>query len=179
MNALRLVRFPKFLRALAALFVGATWLFSGCSHYQLGTGAAPEFRTLYVAPVANKTMLPQAREIVSTRVREALARDGRVTLVNSATEADATLTVTLVDFHREVAAVREGDTGLARKFDLTLGADCTLRRRDGGTLFENRRVNAQREVFTDAGQLQSEYQTIPLLADVLSGKIVHAALDVW
>jgi hypothetical protein len=166
--------------SVAALWLLASLLWiAGCSHYQLGTGAMPGFRTLYVAPVANRTTLPQAREIVSTRIREAFARDGRVTLANSPAEADATLTVVIADFHRDVAAVREGDTGLARKFDLTLGVDCTLRQRDGKVLFENRRINVQREAFTDSGQLQSEYQTVPLLADALATKITHTALDVW
>lgn len=152
---------------------------SGCSHYQLGTGAGPAFHTLYVEPVANKTTLPQARAIVTTQLREAFARDGRVSLANSPTEADAILTVVIVDYHRDIAAVRQGDTGLARKFDVTLGVDCTLRQRDGRLLFERRRIDAVREVFTDAGQLQSEYQTLPLLAGVLADKITHAALDVW
>lgn len=160
---------------LACVVLGVT----GCGHYQLGTGSTPAFRTIYVTPVANKTTLPQAREILSTRVREALARDGRVTLVNSPQLADATLTITIVDFHREVAAVREGDTGLARKFDLTLGVDCTLQTRDGKTLFANRRIEGVREAFTDAGQVQTEYQTVPLLADLLAKKIAHAALDIW
>jgi hypothetical protein len=164
---------PLLLAVLTALFAG------GCSHYQLGTGTAPSFHTLYVEPVGSKTALPQAREIVSTRIREAFARDGRVSLVNSAAEADAVLQITLVDFHRDVAAVREGDTGLARKFDLSVGADCTLRRRDGTFVFERRRIDAQREAFTDAGQLQSEYQTVPLLAEQLAVKITHAALDQW
>lgn len=171
-------------RSLALVFVtlGLSWLalpWLGCSHYQLGTGGTPSFHTVYVEPVANKTMLPQAREIVTTRLREALARDGRVALANSANEADATLSVVIVDYHRDVAAVREGDTGLARKFDLTLGVDCTLRQRDGKVLFENRRINAQREAFTDSGQLQAEYQTLPLLADALATKVTHVALDVW
>jgi hypothetical protein len=166
-------------RFLSALCLLLSVIAAGCSHYQLGTGAAPSFHTLYVEPVTNKTMLPQAREIIGTRIREAFARDGRITLVNSPAEADATLRVVIMDYHRDIAAVREGDTGLARKFDLTLGVDCTLRQRDGTLLFENRRINAQREAFTDAGQLQSEYQTVPLLADVLAAKITHTALDVW
>lgn len=153
------------------------WL--GCSHYQLGAGGTPAFHTLYVAPVANKTMLPQAREIVTTRVREAFARDGRVALASSASEADATLTIVIMDYHRDVAAAREGDTGLARKFDLTLGVDCTLKQRDGKVLFQNRRINAQREAFTDSGQLQAEYQTLPLLAESLANKVTHTTLDVW
>lgn len=169
---------PNPLRKLASALLVALAL-GGCAHYQLGTGSTLAFHTLYIEPVSNKTELPQAREIVSTRLREAFIRDGRVTVVNSPTDADATLVVAMADYHRDVAAAREGDTGLARKFDLTLGVDCTLRQHDGKVIFEKRRIDAQREAFTDSGQLQSEYQTVPLLADVLANKIVHASLDVW
>jgi hypothetical protein len=153
---------------------------AGCSHYQLGTGAIPSFRTIYVEPVSNKTLLPQSQPLLSTYLRESFLRDQRVTLVNSPDAADATLAVVINDYRREVAAVREDDTGLARKFNVTLGVACTLRdRRSGRPIFEGRLVSAQREVFTDSGQLQAEYQTLPLLAESLSGKIVHTVLDVW
>ncbi|WP_158277654.1 LPS assembly lipoprotein LptE [Opitutus sp. ER46] len=165
------------LPALAVLLT--IGLFTGCSHYRLGTGATPPFRTLYVEPVANTTLVPQAREIVSARLREAFIRDGRIAIANSPGEADATLIVVITGYNRTVAAVREGDTGLARKFDLTLGVDCTLRQRDGTVLFERRHITATRASFTDRGQLQSELQTLPYLADALSDKITHAALDVW
>jgi hypothetical protein len=155
----------------------------GCSHYQLGTGAKLSFRTLYVAPVENKTFLPQAREIVSTQLREAFLRDARVTLVNSPDAADATLSVVLTDYHREQASARAGDTGLARKFNLHLTATCTLRDHRGGAggknLFAQRPVTVQRESFTDSGQQQSEFQTLPLLATALADKVSHAVLDVW
>jgi hypothetical protein len=155
-------------------------LLGGCSHYRLGTGGKLTFTTLYVEPVANKTMLPQAQAILSTQLREAFLRDGRVTLVNSPQGADATLKVVLTDYHREVATVREGDTGLARKFVLTLAATCTLRdNRTDKILFADRPVSTHRDAFTDGGQLQSEYQTLPLLAESLTDKVVHAALDVW
>jgi hypothetical protein len=155
-------------------------LTSGCAHYQLGTGSTPSFRTLYVEPVANKTLLPQSQPLVTTRLRETFARDPRVQLTHSASGADATLVVVLNDYHREIAAVREGDTGLARKFNVTLGATCTLRdNRTGQPIFENRPVTAVREVFTDAGQLQGEYQALPLLAEALATKVAHVALDVW
>lgn len=164
------------LLAAACILLGGT----GCANYQLGTGASHSFRTLYVEPVANQTLLPQSQAIVSTRLREAFARDGRVSLTASAAEADAILTVVLTGYHRDIAAVREGDTGLARKFNVTLGATCTLKEtRTGRVIFANRPINALREVFTDGGQLQSEFQTVPLLAETLAGKIVHAALDVW
>ena len=175
MSVSRLLAF--FVSALAYLTVG-----TGCAHYQLGTGAAGKlaFQTLYLAPVENKTLLPEARALLSTQLREAFARDARVALVNTPAAADATLAVTSTSDRREVHTVREGDTGLARKFNLTLATTATLRdRRANKVLFENRPIVVQREVFTDSGQLQSEYQTLPLLAESLAAKVTHAALDVW
>lgn len=155
-------------------------LLAGCSHYHLGTGGVLAFHTLYVAPAENKTLLPQALALVSTTLREEFLRDGRVTLVNSPEQADATLTMTLTDYHREVATVRPGDTGLARTFALTLGATVTLHdNRSGKDLFAARPVDAERDAYTDSGQLQSEYQSLPLLAGALAKKVAHAALDVW
>jgi hypothetical protein len=57
-------------------------------------------------------------------------------------------------------------------------------------LFEGRQIEVQREAFVDNGlgsvpfgtsndQLQSEYNTLPLLADQLSAQVTHAVLDVW
>ena len=167
------------LRLSVIWFICALAGLSGCAQYQLGTSANVAFTTLYVEPVASRTLLPQARTIVSTQLREAFARDGRVTLVNSAEAADATLQVTLQDYRRDVASVLENDTGLARKFTLTLEVACTLKNRAGENLFTDRMVRVQRDAFTDGGQLQSEYQTVPLLAEALSKKVVHAVLDVW
>lgn len=167
--------------SLAAMFVSVLLLVgNGCSHYRLGTEGKLAFSTLYIEPVTNQTLLPQAQALMSTQLRERFARDGRVTLVNSPEAADATLKVALDDYHRNVATVREGDTGLARKFTLTFGAKCTLRDNRGGkNLFENRPVSTHRDAFTEGGQLQSEYQTLPLLTESLSDRIAHAVLDVW
>lgn len=155
-------------------------LAAGCANYRLGTGSTPAFRTLHIEPVVNRTLLPQAQPLVTTRLREIFARDGRTQLTNSPDAADVTLVVVLNEYRRDVAAVREGDTGLARKFNVTLSVTCTLRdNRTGRPFFENRPVSAVREVFTDSGQLQSEFQTLPILAEALSLKIVHSTLDTW
>jgi hypothetical protein len=171
------------LLSLACALLGAALLSAlagGCSHYQLGTGGKLTFTTLYVEPVANQTLLPQAQTLLSTHLRERFARDGRVTLVNSPEGADATLKVTINDYHREVATVNKQDTGLADKFTLTFGATCTLRdNRADRALFENRLVSTHRDAFTEGGQLQSEYQTLPLLTESLAERIAHAVLDVW
>lgn len=153
---------------------------SACSHYQLGTGGKLSFATVYVAPAKNESRLPQAQAILTTEVRNALARDGRVALANSPQSADATLELVIRDYHRDVASVQERDTGLARKFTLTLGVACTLRdNRNGTVYFADRPIDTQRDAFTDGGQLQSEYQSVPLLAESLAQKIARAVLDVW
>lgn len=136
------------------------------------------FTSLYIEPVSNRTFLPQAQAIISTQIREAFAQDGRVTVAVSPETADAVLEVRIQDYHRDVASVLENDTGLARKYTLTLEVACTLRSK-GTNQFENRRIRVQRDAFTDGGQLQSEYQTLPLLAEALAKKVTHTVLDVW
>lgn len=167
------------LGLVSCLFVAAFGL-GGCARYQLGTAGKLTFSSLYVAPVENKTLLPQGQTIISTQLRDAFVRDNRVSLVNSSEGADVTLQVVIRDYHRTVAAARSDDTGLARKFTLTLGATCTLRdNRSGKVLFADRQIEVQRDAFTDSGQLQSEYQALPLLAQSLADKVSHTVLDVW
>ncbi|MBA3849821.1 MAG: hypothetical protein C0502_07475 [Opitutus sp.] len=171
---------PSTLRHL--LFVAALGLLglAGCSHYRLGTEAAPRFATLHVAVVKSETLLPQAAALFTTELREAFIKDGRVRLVDSADEAEAILAVTLVDYSRGVAVTRADDTGLARRFDLTLSARATLTdRRARSDLFKDRPLVAKRGAFTDDGQIQSEYQTLPLLAARLAEQVRKAALETW
>jgi hypothetical protein len=174
-----------------SLLLATAFLAPGCSNYRLGAGADPSFATLYIEPAKNKTMLAQSRAVLSTFIREAFVRDGRVTVVDSANDADATLEVTVINYHRDNAANREDDIGLARKFTLHLRVSCRLRdNRTGRMLFDDRIIEVQREAFTDNGlgnvpfgisndQLQSEYNTLPFLASSLSEKLTHAVLDVW
>jgi outer membrane lipopolysaccharide assembly protein LptE/RlpB len=161
---------------LVALIAGL----AGCAHYQLGTAGKLSFATLCIAPVENKVLLPQAKTVLSTQIRDTFLRDGRVSLASSPEGADATLQVVVRDYSRSVEAARADDTGLARKFALTLTVTCTLRdNRSGKVLFADREVTVRRDAFTDGGQLQSEYQALPLLAQSLADKVAHTVLDVW
>jgi len=170
---------PRRLALAAVLALIAGLMLPACTHYHLGTGGELAFHSLYVAPVASETLLPQSRALVGTQLREAFLRDGRVALANSAEAAEATLHVSLKTYSRDATVARTDDTGLARKFALTLTAECTLRTRDGKVLFEKRAVRAQRDAYTDQGQLPAEYQTLPLLAETLAQNVTHAVLDVW
>lgn len=169
-------------RRISLLFglLGLLVALGGCSHYHLGTSGPLVFSSLYVAPVKMRALVPQAKAIIGTQLREAFIHDGRLTLANDAATADATLTLTIKDYHREVATVRPGDTGLARKFIITVKALATLTdNRTGQTLFSDRPLQAQRDVYTDSGQQQAEYQMLPLLAQDLAARASHAVLDTW
>lgn len=160
--------------------LGLSLLLSSCSNYQLGTGTKLKFSTLFIAPVLSKAVIPQAQVVVTTQLREAFIRDGRVTLVDSAEAADAVLRVSLIGYDRTAAVSRADDTGLARRFDLTLRAQGTLTdNRNKKTYFAERPLRATRGVFTDSGLVPAEYETMPLLAEQLAGETVHAVLDVW
>lgn len=166
-------------RRLASL-AGLLILLPACAHYRLGTGAGIKFSTLFIAPVASTTLIPQAQVLVTTRLREAFVRDGRVTLVDSPNAADAVLQITLTGYDRTVAVARPDDTGLARRFDLALQARATLTdRRTNLPYFSQRPLTAKRGVFTDGGLIPSEYQTLPLLAEQLADEARHAVLDTW
>lgn len=175
------------MRAYLLLCLAGLLLFTGCSNYRLGTGGTRTFRTIYVAPVVNEAGIPQSVAIISTQLREAFLRDPRVLLVNTPEDAEAVLTVRLVRYGRDTQTLRTTDTGLARKFDVSLDAEATLRdTRDNKLIFENRKVKAVRQIFTDdqAGpgtsqQLQAEYQNIPLLAETLAKNTLGATLDTW
>ena len=154
--------------------------FTGCAGYQLGTGTQPKFTTLFIAPVTTEALIPQARELVTTQLREAFLKDGRVKLVASPAEAEAVLRISLTGYDRTVAVSRQDDTGLARRFDVSLRAHATLTdQRTQQALFALRPLTAKRGVFTDSGLVPAEYQALSLLAEQLASEAAHAVLDTW
>lgn len=171
--------FPMRLRIIFLSFTLLLPFLVGCSHYRLGTGGQISFSSLQVTPVTNKTFLPQATVILGTQIRDAFIRDNRLALIDGG-GADATLETTITAFKRAVSTNLVNDTGLARSFTVTLSVSCTLRdNRSGKALFENRVITVQREVYTDNGLVQAEYQSLPVMAEPLAQKILHAVVDVW
>lgn len=168
----------RFKQMLGLLVVVCT--LAGCANYHLGSGAAPKFSRLYIAPVTSEVLIPQATALVTTQLREAFIKDGRVALAESPGEADATLRITLTGYQRDVAVSRPDDTKLARRFDVSLRAKATLTLgADPKSAFTDRPLIANRGVFKDSGQQQTEYQTLPLLAEILAQQALHATLDTW
>jgi len=175
LHVLRMTR----LTQIICLVIAACGLAS-CAHYHLGTGAAPKFSRLYITPVTSEALIPQAQALITTQLREAFIKDGRVALAASATEADAVLSLTLTKYQRDVAVSRPADTKLARRFDISLHARATLTiGADHKAAFTDRPLVANRGVFNDDGQQQSEFQALPLLAEILAQQALHATLDTW
>lgn len=154
---------------------------AGCGgRYQLGPGTEPGFATLHVAVVKSDALVPQSVAIVTAAIREAFIKDGRVRLVDRPDEADAVLRVVLVDYRRETTVAQPADTGLSRRYDVTLNAVATLiDQRQGRPLLTDRPLSARRGVFSDSGNIPAEAHTLPLLADRLAGEAVRAVLERW
>lgn len=169
----------KPLASLFCLIFAACGLVS-CANYHLGTGSAPKFSRLFIAPVTSEALIPQAQALITTQLREAFIKDGRVALADSPATADAVLRVTLTKYQRDVAVSQPSDTKLARRFDISLHARATLTvGTDAAAAFTDRALVANRGVFKDDGQQQSEYQALPLLAEILAQQALHATLDTW
>lgn len=175
------------MKAAASVLLVAASFLTGCGHYVLGTGSTTAFRRIYIEPVVNHASLPQAVALISTELRDAFIRDGRLSVVNSPEDAEVILSVTLGRYGREVATILPNDTGLARKFNLNLSASITLSTPNADRVyFKDRPLIATKQVFTDNpqtgafdDQLRAEYQAVPLLAQSLSSAAVSAVLDVW
>jgi outer membrane lipopolysaccharide assembly protein LptE/RlpB len=126
--------------------------------------------------------------VLTTQIREAFIRDGRVRVVNTPDEADAVLTVKLTGLRRAKLTSLAADSGLARKMGLTLDATATLQDSKGEkTWFADRPVSVERELFTDNGsadllplqQIQAEYALLPQLAEPFAKQLQGAVLDTW
>ncbi len=163
----------------------------GCQSYQLGHAAELPFETIYIEPVRNESFAPQAQALLSSEVREAVIRDGRVRLVADREEADALLLMTLTDYNRRASARRQDDTRRAQSFDLSMQVQLDLYDQiNGDYLFRGRRVEARTQGYVDnpyaadgapatQGLIQSEFNAMPRLARDLGRRAADEVLGAW
>jgi outer membrane lipopolysaccharide assembly protein LptE/RlpB len=162
------------------VLAAVTSMLAGCAGYQLGETAPLPFRTLHVAAPVNASLAPQAAALLGSAVIREIDEAGRAVIAPE-DSADAVLLITLTRLDREISADRADDTGLARKWRLTLTAECTLKdnRAGGAAYFERRPVSAFDEIYTDSGQVTTEYQNMPVLVGRLAEAIGREVLSVW
>lgn len=166
-------------------------LCGGCASYHLGSPAEPEFESLYVRPAQNESFAPQAQALVSTQLRQALIRDGRIAIVSDPAQADAILEVTLTDYSRSAAARQSTDTVTAQNFDLRLDAQLSLYNQNSGNYyFQGRQLSERSSAYVENpyadpsalntdSYIQSEYNAMPRLARGLARKIADEVLSPW
>ena len=164
------------------LFVVTIGCFLGCwscSTYRLGSGVSVPFSTLYIKPVQNQALVPQAQALLSGQLRDVFLREESVA-VKDAGEAEATLTVDLVDYSRRVVAVQRYDTYLASDYVVCLKARvCLVDNKTQKPYFRDRVVEASINVYVGDGFPESEYQSMPQLTRELARKIKNAVVSVW
>jgi len=167
------------LRPLALLALALAASLAGCTSYRMGDPAQLPFASIHVEPPLNTSTAPQAAALVGTALSRQLDRTGRVAL-SPAGSADASVQVTLVRLTREPTISRAEDTGLARRWRVTLEAEVTLTdRRTGKDYFSRRTVSAFDEVYSDSGLVTAEYQNMPLLASRLAEAIAYEITAAW
>ncbi len=163
---------------ILTLLLAVSLLGSSCSHYQLGDTTEIPFTTLVVAPIKNHATIPQLNQVLNHDLRQAFIKSGKTQLTNES--GDAQLNVTVTRLLRDVAATQSSDTGLARKYTLTLQTVCELVNNTTDTpYFSGRKIEVSLDVFLDSGQTEAETNAIPLLSKKLSEKIADQVLQVW
>lgn len=164
---------------------------SSCRSYKLGHPGELAFTSIYVMPVENNSFAPQAQAQVSSDLREAFIRDGRVKLVASEEAADVVLMVSLADYSRSPSARANVDTVKAFDFDITLTSNVSLYDPiNGNYLFKNDLIEARTNAYTEnpyaapaALNTQTyhiaERQAMQNLSRSLAQKIADRILSAW
>lgn len=171
---------PRRSFSLLLIFSIALSLLGGCSHYHLGSPKEKlPFNTLYIAPVQNRTYIPQAQALLSQQLALAFQQAG-VLITHNPDQADAHLDITLIHYDRTTATIRKEDAFLAKSFTLRLTAECTLIDQTTGlAFFKHRSSSASLNTFTEKSTQSVEYQDMPVLTQKLAQNIKNLVISVW
>ncbi len=154
-------------------------LCAGCSNYRLaGTPIDLPFKSVYVQPVKNFSYAPQASNLLTNAISDAISQTPQVRVANKS-EADAVLEVELSDYNKSTYATRTDDTALAAAIKVKATAVCTLSV-GSRIIFKNRPVSADVIIYPRGNDfINAEYQNMPVLMRDLGGKIKDAVLGIW
>jgi len=175
---------------LASVSLLTLCLISACASYKLGTHGSLPFKSIYITPVKQESVAPQAQAIVSAQIREAFIQDGRVRLVSSEEDADVVLDIKLMGYDRRAGARFREDTQFARTFNLTLTAEVDLfDNRSGDFLFSERELSEAISVYSDnpyatneteqQSYIQAERNAMGRIARGIARRIADQVLSSW
>jgi hypothetical protein len=181
-----------------ALFVISALLLTGCASYKAGTGSPASTRTIWVAPVINKSYMPQISAIITERVRESFLADNEQLLARR-NDADTHLEITITEMERSgrargptvvdvndkngvKTAKQVEDRGLYKSYDVILTARATLTDSKTGKVLMDREYLASTQTLPSpytVTNADDERMLIPILARDLAKQIHDSIAFTW
>ncbi|MFP4282716.1 MAG: LPS assembly lipoprotein LptE [Verrucomicrobiota bacterium] len=146
-------------------------LLGGCAAYRAGQPAESLGGSIYIAPVANLTLTPQVRALLTEQLRRTFADSGQWQLA-SRERAAHQLEVLIVEASQAVAATRADDTARGLSFESEIVAEITLQMPDGSVRAFSP-VQAFGLLFDTPGQPEVAYQALPSVTQKLAEQIYH------
>jgi hypothetical protein len=170
-------RIRSWTMVAASLLMALAW--TGCAGYRLGSMLPPDIQTVHVPTFINETEEPLL-EIETTRAAiSEIQRDGSLRIA-SAEEADALLTVRLIDFRLQPLAFDRDRRAAAEEYRMYITAAVVLTRRGTDEIIaQNPRVTGE-ATFVLAGDMTSSKQSaLPNASRDLAHLIISRLVEAW
>ena len=161
------------------IYLSAPLLLAGCMGYQLG-GTRPEgIKSVYVAPMVNKTTEPAIEIQVTHALRQHLQFDGRMQLENRAENADAIVNVTLTDYTLRAIAFRDDLKTTAEQYRLRIAATTTLTNPQTGEIISESKTYGEATFPFESDLTTSKRDALPRAAQELAKFMVDDLIERW
>lgn len=137
---------------LAFFMVFAAVLTSGCGYQFRGSESAlpPDVRTVYIPRVTNESTEAQVDTLLTEALSDEFERYGVLTVVERASEADATLDVTIRSVVQERGATTS-NTDIALQMFTVMTVQAELRRRNGALLWKGDNIRVSQSFGAQSG----------------------------
>ncbi len=157
----------------------ATLLLTGCMGYQLGGTHPKGIKTVFVAPVINKTTEPAIELQVTPALRQQIQFDGRLKLVNSAEAADAIMEVVLTDYSLQAVAYRNDLKTTAEQYRIRITANSSLRNAKTQKIITKSKTYGETTFFFESDLTTSKRNALPRATQELTKFIVDDLIEQW
>lgn len=164
----------RFLLLLGSILIAS----QGCIHYKLGPTGEVEAgqKSIQVNLFENQTDEPRLIEAVATSLRREIQRDGTYRL-DTHGEGDLIVKGALTDFTLDGLSYRRGDVLTIKDYRATLTARVTAVERLTGKTNLDQVLHGYTTLRFEGDLGNAIRQTVPLMADDLSRKVVLHLVD--
>lgn len=154
-------------------------LLSGCMGYQLG-GTRPEgIKTVYMAPVVNKTHEPAIELQATKALRQRLQMDGRLELLDAPENADAVMEVVLDGYSLTAIAFNSDLRTTAEQYRLRIDATATLKSTKTGDTVSKSTTYGEATFHFQSDLTTSKRDALPAATEELAKFIVDDLAERW